>query len=239
MANSQATMTDLDTFNDYVIIFEAVRFSDNQRLPIREPLRPTNTQVLSPLGQKSPSCMDGAADMKSPSSIPQSLAFKPQDENQQQRAFHTSRVPDEGLPLQGDMGSSAVPHQSHGKLGPLRQNSSGPAGLAKNPHPPSGHNIDMGLSAGFRTSEDDRSVAQRATIERQHIQLAGSQYRQHSKFETQKTPEPPSLSSCSPIQDVRSGIFSNDAEFLDWCDYYKAWFARFSEAYPGRSRGIQ
>ena len=40
-------MADLDTYNDKVIVFEAVRASDTSRLVTRQPLQPTNTQLLS------------------------------------------------------------------------------------------------------------------------------------------------------------------------------------------------
>lgn len=41
-------MADLDTYKDKVIVFEAVKVSDTSRLITRQPLRPTNTQLLSP-----------------------------------------------------------------------------------------------------------------------------------------------------------------------------------------------
>ena len=40
-------MADLDTYKDKVIVFEAVRASDTSRLVTRQPLQPTNTQLLS------------------------------------------------------------------------------------------------------------------------------------------------------------------------------------------------
>ena len=47
MTNLTATMADLDTYNDKVIAFEAVRASDTSRLGTRQPLQPTNTQIPS------------------------------------------------------------------------------------------------------------------------------------------------------------------------------------------------
>ena len=47
LANLTATMADLDTYNDMVIVFEAVRASDTSRLVTRQPLQPTNTQLLA------------------------------------------------------------------------------------------------------------------------------------------------------------------------------------------------
>lgn len=40
-ANLSATMGDLDTYKDKVIVFEAVRVSDTSRLVTRQPLQPT------------------------------------------------------------------------------------------------------------------------------------------------------------------------------------------------------
>ena len=40
-------MADLDTYNDKVIVFEAVSASDTSRLVTRQPLQPTNTQLLA------------------------------------------------------------------------------------------------------------------------------------------------------------------------------------------------
>ena len=40
-------MADLDIFKDKVIVFEAVRASDTSRPVTRQPLQPTNTQLLS------------------------------------------------------------------------------------------------------------------------------------------------------------------------------------------------
>lgn len=43
-------MADLDTYEDKVIVFEAVKASDASRVVTRQPLQPTNTQLLSPKG---------------------------------------------------------------------------------------------------------------------------------------------------------------------------------------------
>lgn len=43
-------MGDLDVYKDKVIVFEAVKTSDTGRLITRQPLQPTNTQLLSPNG---------------------------------------------------------------------------------------------------------------------------------------------------------------------------------------------
>ena len=40
-------MADLDTYKDKVIVFEAVKASDANRLATRQPLQPTNTQIPS------------------------------------------------------------------------------------------------------------------------------------------------------------------------------------------------
>lgn len=45
--NLTATMADLDTYKDKVIVFEAVKTSDTSRLATRQPLQPTNTQLPS------------------------------------------------------------------------------------------------------------------------------------------------------------------------------------------------
>ena len=47
VADFSATMADLDTYHDKVIVFEAVRASDTSRLFTRQPLQPTNTQMPS------------------------------------------------------------------------------------------------------------------------------------------------------------------------------------------------
>ena len=41
-------MADLDTYKDKIIVFEAIKASDTNRLITRQPLRPTNTQISSP-----------------------------------------------------------------------------------------------------------------------------------------------------------------------------------------------
>ena len=46
LATLTATMADLDIYKDKVIVFEAVRASDTGRLITRQPLQPTNTQLL-------------------------------------------------------------------------------------------------------------------------------------------------------------------------------------------------
>ena len=46
LATLTATMADLDIYKDKVIVFEAVRASDTSRLATRQPLQPTNTQLL-------------------------------------------------------------------------------------------------------------------------------------------------------------------------------------------------
>lgn len=46
-------MADLDTYEDQVIVFEAVKTSDSSRLVSRLPLQPSNTQLLSPPGGSS------------------------------------------------------------------------------------------------------------------------------------------------------------------------------------------
>ena len=47
-ANLTATMADLDTYKDKIIVFEAIKASDTARLATRQPLQPTNTQISSP-----------------------------------------------------------------------------------------------------------------------------------------------------------------------------------------------
>lgn len=58
-ANLQATMADLNTDDDQIIIFEAVKVSDTSRLPIRQPLQATNSQILSPPRKQNLQGMDG------------------------------------------------------------------------------------------------------------------------------------------------------------------------------------
>ena len=41
-------MADLDTHNDHLVVFEAIRVSDTSRLNVRQPLQPKNNQVLTP-----------------------------------------------------------------------------------------------------------------------------------------------------------------------------------------------
>ena len=48
----QATIADLNTYRDQVIVFEAVKASDDSGLNNRQPLQPTNNQVLSPSQKK-------------------------------------------------------------------------------------------------------------------------------------------------------------------------------------------
>lgn len=91
VANLTATMADLDTYKDKVIVFEAVRASDTTRLVTRQPLQPTNTQLLSPrkaVSDKSagikPS-FDGAVDENgtfSPKWLPDRISQAPRSHSQ-------------------------------------------------------------------------------------------------------------------------------------------------------------
>jgi len=65
VANLQATMSELDTYNDKVIVFEAVRASDSHRLSsTRQPLQPKTKQTFSPTPQKLACGTDGTQDLK-------------------------------------------------------------------------------------------------------------------------------------------------------------------------------
>ena len=61
-------MGDLDSYKDKVIVFEAVKTSDSNRLITRQPLRPSNTQLPSSARSSSPksaavkASLDGPAD---------------------------------------------------------------------------------------------------------------------------------------------------------------------------------
>lgn len=66
VANLQSTMSELDTYNDKVIVFEAVNVSESDRLvSTRQPLQPKSVQVFSPTPQKLAYGADGAQDLKS------------------------------------------------------------------------------------------------------------------------------------------------------------------------------
>ena len=68
MANLTATMADLDTYKDKVIVFEAVKASDTSRLATRQPLKTTtNTHVLSPPKENSYKPVDIKASLESAS----------------------------------------------------------------------------------------------------------------------------------------------------------------------------
>lgn len=60
LVNLESSMSDLDTYNDKVIAFEAVRVSASARLvPARQPLKPRNAQTFSPPPQKFAVGLDG------------------------------------------------------------------------------------------------------------------------------------------------------------------------------------
>ena len=66
-------------YHDGVVVFEAVKTSNASRLPSRQPLQPTNIQVLSPpSNSQSP---QNLADVKTPIPAPQNLIPRPLDEN--------------------------------------------------------------------------------------------------------------------------------------------------------------
>jgi len=65
VANLQSTMAELDSYDDKIITFEAVKASDSGRLvTTRQPLQPKNTQTFSPPPQKLAYGMDGPQDIK-------------------------------------------------------------------------------------------------------------------------------------------------------------------------------
>ena len=79
LVNLQATVAELDVYNDRVVVFEAVNISNVSRLPSRRPLQPTNTQVLSPPDKSSRS--QNLVDVKMPISTAQNPIARPLDEN--------------------------------------------------------------------------------------------------------------------------------------------------------------
>ena len=79
LVNLQATVAELDMYRDGVVVFEAIKTSNASRLPSRQPLQPTNNQVLSPPDKSRPSQI--LADVKTPIPAPRNLIPRPLDEN--------------------------------------------------------------------------------------------------------------------------------------------------------------
>ena len=109
-------MADLDIYKDKVIVFEAVRVSDTSRLLTRQPLQPTNTQLLS-----------------SPRLSPhKSAGFKPSSDStldENHRAMH-------GQTLHTDAQSNvhSVPDRTSQASRSLSQNSSSAFSSSITPH---------------------------------------------------------------------------------------------------------
>ncbi len=66
-------------YRDRVVVFEAIKTSNASRLPSRQPLQPTNTQVLSPPDKSQSS--QNLADVKTPIPAPRNLIPRLLDEN--------------------------------------------------------------------------------------------------------------------------------------------------------------
>ena len=75
LVNLQATMSELDTYHDQVIAFEAVRATDTSRpFNVRQPLQPKSSQMFSPPQQNSTIKRDDAEDVKPLSGFSSQLA---------------------------------------------------------------------------------------------------------------------------------------------------------------------
>ena len=88
-------MADLNVYSDQVIVFEAINALDSSRLHNRQPLRPTNNQLLSP-SRKAQERLQGMQDVKP--DIPKSREQAPsRDENR--GVQHGSRPSQACLPV--------------------------------------------------------------------------------------------------------------------------------------------
>ena len=83
LANLQATMSELDTYRDRVIAFEAVKATDASRLvSTRQPLQPKSPQALSPSSDSNPTqSMNTVLNVKCPPTDELATSDEGHDEN--------------------------------------------------------------------------------------------------------------------------------------------------------------
>ncbi len=245
-ANLQATMADLNTFDDQVVVFEAVKTSDTGRLPAREPLRPTNMQILSPPRGEEPSTnMTGVANAKLLITVPRASAINAQGENHSANLFsrpmlpHTSGPPGvsgSGMPPRGDTLSPAAPSQGHGMLGPSPQP---PSAIPKQGHQPyqavpSPRHVDSSRYMGYQ-GQQARSAKEQAAI----IELQEAWLQKHEPPRPSNSAENRSNTAFphNPTPNATSTPTSDAADMSGCRQYSQAWHERYSRAYPRCTKG--
>jgi len=233
-------MADLNTFDDQIVVFEAVKASDTGRLPIRQPLQPTDSPILSPpRKQVIPHSMDDVRDSKPSRPTNRGPIPNSRDENlTTSPSSRPPRVSGPGMSYRSDTLSPAVPDQGHGMLAPSAPPPPATTKSRQSYQPyqpsPSLQYMDNSRLAVHHTQQTPSVDEQAALVQRQHTHLA--------QRVQSGTPQPSdrgtnSILRDTPAPDSTSSFVSDAAERSGCKQYCQAWRERYNRAYPACSRG--
>lgn len=246
-------MADLNTFDDQVVVFEAVKTSGTSRLPVREPLRPTNTQILSPPRKEYHSHgMDGVADVKL--SVPHSQGpglNARNEENPPNPSSHPISPGTFGPPRISDRSretlSPAVPSHENGMLLPSSRPSpptlTKSAGYQSYQPPASRQNTDGSRLTGYPAQQSRSAEEQAISPQRQQAHIAqraqSGQASVTSRFSSNESNGLHSPSQDSPMPGATSKASVGTDEAIGYNHFCKSMRGRLPTTRPGMTNGKQ